>query len=98
MRMKSIAMKRIEECNSSYLSLVAAAPALVRVCARVRDGHEATQVTHVHLVGVRRLEQPLPQELSGAVSDLAIALHLSETQPSVSVQHTVPKTSGSVHS
>lgn len=70
------------------MSLVAAAPALVGVCARVGDGHEAAQVTHVHLVGVGRLEQPLPQELGRAVSDLTVPLHLSETQTSVSVGDT----------
>lgn len=75
-------------CNGSYLSLVAAAPALIGVCARVGDGHEATQVTHVHLVGIRCLKQPLLQELSCTMSDLTISLHLSETQTSISVQHT----------
>lgn len=74
--------------KSSYLSLVAAAPALVRVRARVGDGHETAQVTHVHLVGIGRLEQPLPEELSCTVSDLTISLHLSKTQTSVSVRQT----------
>lgn len=67
----------------SYLCFVAAAAALVSVRARVGDGHEAAQVAHVHLVGVRRLEQPLPQELGGAVGNLTITLHLPETQAAI---------------
>ena len=62
---------------------VAAAATLVGVVACVGDGHEAAQVAHVHLVGVGRLEQTLPQELGGAVGDLTITLHLTETQTAI---------------
>ena len=66
-----------------YLGFVAAAATLVGVGARVGDGHEAAQVAHVHLVGVGRLEQTLLQELGGAVGDLTITLHLTETQTAI---------------
>lgn len=64
----------------AYLGLVAAAPALVGVRAGVGNGHQAAQVAHVHLIGVRRLEQTLPQELRRPVGDLTVPLHLPETQ------------------
>lgn len=69
--------------RDAYLCLVAAAATLVRVRARVGDGHQPAQITHVDLVRVGRLEQPLPQELSRSVSDLTVALHLPETQTAV---------------
>lgn len=49
----------------------------------MRDGNESAQVAHVHLVGITGEEESLPQELRGSVSDLAIALHLAETQTTV---------------
>lgn len=67
----------------TYLCFVATAPALVGVRAGVGDGHEATEVADVDLVGVGRLEQPLTQELSRAVGYLTIALHLPKTKTSV---------------
>lgn len=67
----------------TYLRLVAAASALVRVSPRVSDGHQSTQVAHVDLVRVGRLEQTLSEELSRSVSDLTVALHLPEPQAAV---------------
>ena len=79
---------RVSVCVLIYLCFVAAATTLVGVCACVGDGHESAQVAHVHLVRVRCLEQTLPQELGGPVSNLTITLHLTETQSTVTETHT----------
>ena len=70
----------------AYLSLVLAALALERVVAQVGDADEPAEVAHVHAVRVADLEQPLAQELRGAVCDLAVALHLSEPETAVPVR------------
>lgn len=82
-RRRRLLTDRSAAAGGAYLRLVAAASTLVRVRARVGDGHQSTQVADVHLVRVRRLEQALAQELSGAVSDLTVTLHLAETQAAV---------------
>ena len=61
------------------LRLVLALPTFKRIIAQVRDRNETADVAHVNSVGVRHLEEPLSEELGGAVSDLAISFHLSET-------------------
>ncbi len=66
-----------------YLCLVAAASTLVRVRPCVGDGHQSTQVTHVNLIWIRRLEQTFSEELSRSVSNLTVTLHLPKPQTTV---------------
>lgn len=69
--------------DHAYLGFVAATTTFVRVCPCVGDGHQSAQVTNVHLVGIRCLEQTLPQELSCSVSNLTVTLHLAKPQTTI---------------
>lgn len=71
------------DARDAHLRLIAAAPALVGVCAGVGDGHEAAQVADVDLVRVRCLKKPFFQELSSTVRNLTITFHLSKSQPTI---------------
>lgn len=79
--------------SNSYLGFVAAAPAFVGVRSCVGDGHQSTQVANVNLVRIRGFKQTFFEELGGAVSDLAVPLHLSETQTAVAARDTGRSTS-----
>ena len=66
-----------------YLCFVFAAAALKGVCLEVGRADESTEVTDVHPVGIGGREEPLMEELSGAVSDLAVSLHLPKPESPV---------------
>lgn len=70
-----------------YLCLVLAAAALKGLVAQVGNCNKPTHVANVHAVWVRRLKQALSQKLCCTVRNLTVALHLSETQATISVTH-----------
>lgn len=71
-----------------YLCLVAAASTLICVCPRVGDGHQSTQVTHMNLIWIRRLEKTFSKELSCSMSNLTVTLHLPKPQAAITVRQT----------
>lgn len=63
--------------------LALAPPALEAHLPQVRHGDQAALVANVHTVRVRINEQTVPQEVRAAVTDQAVSLHLSHSQPAV---------------
>jgi hypothetical protein len=67
----------------AYLSLVSTATALEGVLAKVGNGNHATEVAHVHSIGIGLVVESLFEELSRTVRDHAITLHFSESKTSI---------------
>lgn len=76
-----------------HLRLSLTPPALEAHLPQVRNSDQPALVAHVHPVRVRVHEQTVPQEVRAAVTDQAVSLHLSHTQPTVarSTLHGLPR-------
>ena len=70
----------------SHLSLILAATALERVCLEVGNGNEPAKIAHVDTVGIGYSVEPLVKELGCSVSNLAVSLHLTKPQTTITVR------------
>ena len=69
-----------------YLCFVLTASALKSLFLHVGNSNESAEVTQVDLVGIRGSVEPFVEELRCSMSYLTVTLHLTKTQPTITVK------------